>query len=659
MDTRVADSLSGALIDGRYRVRGRVAQGGMATVYTATDERLERTVALKVIHPGQQRDPRFVERFTDEAKTIARLTHPNVVAVYDQGSYQGLPYLVMEYVHGRTLRALLTDRRRLAPQEALAVMEQVLAAVAAAHRAGLVHRDIKPENVLVAESPSRSSLVDAVVKVADFGLAQAVEDATADGNGAQLMATAAYVAPELVTEGRADPRTDVYSAGIMLFELLTGRVPYDGDKPLEVAWCHVDQDVPPPSKFVPGLPHSLDTLVEHATRRDAGARPTDAGAMLTEVQAVREDLGTHPADTHAAAQPTVPVSSIAPPTQRIRTTERPAWARLPEPDPGRTPARTGHAAAGRRDDRPPREGGLVGWYRRVVLNTAHGRQVLAAAIVALGLVIAVGGWWFGAGRYTSAPNLVGQPKAQALAAAGRDGFKVHTESRYDEKAAKDTVLAQTPGANQRIVKGGTITLTLSRGPERHQLPDENGKPYETATDDLTTIKLVPKRVDVYDDSMPAGNVVSTDPQAGTVVSPGTEVTIKVSKGRAPVTVPPVINMDVNQAQTQLAQLGLQVAIKQQQSDKPANTVIAQSPAPGSGVEKNATVILTVSSGPPMVTVPDVSNQGLSFDQANAILQQAGLVGVPVINIGGQVRNQNPAANTQVAPGTQVQLWVTP
>src|SRR6266511_760018 len=191
MDTTVADALIGALVDGRYRIRTRVARGGMATVYTAVDERLERTVALKIIHTGQQRDPQFVERFTDEAKTIARLTHPNVVAVYDQGSHDGMPYLVMEYVRGRTLRELLADKRRLPPTEALALLEQMLAAVAAAHRA----------------------------------------------------ATVAYVAPELVTDGHADPRTDVYSAGIVLFEMLTGRVPYDGDKPVEVAWRHVDHDV--------------------------------------------------------------------------------------------------------------------------------------------------------------------------------------------------------------------------------------------------------------------------------------------------------------------------------------------------------------------------------------------------------------------------------
>src|SRR3954447_14266851 len=299
METTVADTLIGTTIDGRYRITGRVARGGMATVYTAVDERLERTVALKIIHPSQATNVHFVDRFTDEAKTIARLTHPNVVAVYDQGRHRGLPYLVMEYVHGRTLRELLIQRRRLNPIEALAILEQMLAAIAAAHRAGLVHRDVKPENALVAEAPSGgiANLVDSVVKVADFGLARAVEASNGSDDSGQLMATVAYVAPELVTDGHADAPTDGYSAGIVLFEMLTGRVPFDGDQPIEVAWQHVDNDVPAPSSIVPGLPAALDDLVARATRRDPGARPTDAGALLTEVQVVRDDLGTANVET--------------------------------------------------------------------------------------------------------------------------------------------------------------------------------------------------------------------------------------------------------------------------------------------------------------------------------------------------------------------------
>src|SRR3954451_24036568 len=279
MDTTVADELIGTTIDGRYRITGRVARGGMATVYTAVDKRLERTVALKIIHPSQATNVHFVDRFTDEAKTIARLTHPNVVAVYDQGRHLGLPYLVMEYVQGRTLRDLLTQRRRLNPVEACAILEQMLAAIAAAHRAGLVHRDVKPENVLVAEAPSggTANLVDAVVKVADFGLARAVEASSVEDSG-QLMATVAYVAPELVTDGHADARTDVYSAGIVLYEMLTGKVPFDGDDPVQVAWQHVDNDVPKPSESVKGLPSVLGGLVARARPARRRRRAPRGGA---------------------------------------------------------------------------------------------------------------------------------------------------------------------------------------------------------------------------------------------------------------------------------------------------------------------------------------------------------------------------------------------
>ncbi|HKS99140.1 MAG TPA: PASTA domain-containing protein, partial [Rugosimonospora sp.] len=338
----------------------------------------------------------------------------------------------------------------------------------------------------------------------------------------------------------------------------------------------------------------------------------------------------------------------SPPTRNLPV-ERPTWARLPVAAP--------HTGPHRR--RRPREGGLLGWYRSTV-GTTRGRNAFAAAAVVLGLVVVVGGWWFGIGRYTAAPNLVGRTKGQALVVATQLGFTITTDSgRHDEKVPKDNVLAQSPGPSQRILKGGRITLTLSLGPERYQLPDETGKSYDAAAADLGTIKMVPKRVDVYDDNMPAGNVVSTDPPAGTVVAPQTEVTLKVSKGKAPITVPDLTNQDVNAAEAQLSQLGLQYAVKPKQSDKPANTVIDQDPPPGSGVEKNATVILTVSTGPPLVTVPNVSNQGLSLDQANQILQQAGLTGVPIFNLGGQVRNQNPAAGTQVQSGSQVQLWVSP
>ncbi|MCI4061825.1 Stk1 family PASTA domain-containing Ser/Thr kinase [Micromonospora sp. R77] len=657
MDTQVADTLLGSLIDGRYRIRGRVARGGMATVYTATDERLERTVAVKIIHPTQAPEARarmagFVERFTDEAKTIARLTHPNVVAVYDQGTHDGLPYLVMEYVRGRTLRDVLTERRRLDPDEALAIAEQMLAAIAAAHRAGLVHRDVKPENVLVAEAPTggMTSLVDSVVKVADFGLARAVEASSEEENGNQLMATVAYVAPELVTEGRADARTDVYSAGIVLFEMLTGRVPYDGDRPVDVAWQHVDRDVPAPSTLVPALPRSLDDLVGRATRRDPGARPADAGALLAQVQVARDELGaanSHTAvlrrvgDATAVAEPTMVVSAVRP-------VERPAWARLPEGD-GQRPHR--RRAGGEDAGLGTRLAGL----RTRVMGSPRGRLAVAAAAVALGLVAALGGWWFGVGRYTVAPQLVSLTKADAEARAARAGFTLtYADPRYDEKTPKDTVLGQQPASAARIVKGGTITLTLSLGPERLPVPDVVGKDFELAQAELTDAKLVAaKGAARYDDNLPAGVVLGTDPKVGTSVKPGTKITLVLSKGRAPITVPNLVGKNVAEARATLAQLGLTPVETYKDSDKPKDEVLGQSPADGTGVEKGTQVKLELSKGPAQVVVPRVVD--LPCQQAKQTLESQGFPVTIQLNPNGVARFQNPGENSQVPPGTPVTL----
>ncbi|MEV5693970.1 Stk1 family PASTA domain-containing Ser/Thr kinase [Micromonospora globbae] len=657
MDTQVADTLLGSLIDGRYRIRGRVARGGMATVYTATDERLERTVAVKIIHPTQASEAQtrlagFVARFTEEAKTIARLTHPNVVAVYDQGTHAGLPYLVMEYVRGRTLREVLTERRRLNPDEALAIFEQMLAAIAAAHRSGVVHRDVKPENVLVAEAPTggMANLVDSVVKVADFGLARAVEASADEENGNQLMATVAYVAPELVTQGHADARTDVYSAGIVLFEMLTGRVPYDGGRPIDIAWQHVDRDVPAPSTLVPGLPPVLDDLVARATRRDPGARPTDAGALLAEVQVARDDLGNpntrtavlrRIADEPPVAQPTMVVAAVRP-------AERPAWARLPE----------GAQRSGRRRAAP--EGGgdprsrLGELYDRL-LGERRGRLPLIAAVVALVLLAGVGAWYFTLGRYTVAPQLVSLSKADAEARAARAGLTlVYAEPRYDEKVPKDSVLLQDPASAARIVKGGTITLTLSLGPEQFPVPDVVGKEFELAEADLTNASLVVVKGNArYDDNLPAGVVVATNPKVGTEVKPGTKITVILSKGKAPVSVPNLVGKNLNEARTILSQLGLVAVENYKDSDKPKDEILGQSPADGTGVEKGTEVKLEISKGPPLVVVPRVVD--LPCQQAKQLLESQGFPVAVQFNPNAVVRFQNPGENSQVPPGTQVTI----
>lgn len=618
MDTTVADPLLGALLDGRYRIQGRIARGGMATVYRAIDERLERIVAVKLIRPVHAGDTDFLRRFDREAKTIARLSHPNVVAVYDTGDHQGLPYLVMEYVPGHTLRDELAQRHRLPVADALSVTQALLSAVAAAHRAGLVHRDVKPENVLISD--------DGTVKVADFGLAQAVEASTEDADG-QLMATVGYVAPELVTEGRADPRSDVYSAGIVLFEMLTGRVPYLGQRSVDVAYQHVEQDAPPPSRYLPGVPESLDALVARATRRDPTARPENADVFLTNLLQVRDALGL--GEETRATQPlprTVAHAAVPVPQATTSYLEPDEYLAIPgNPEPR----------------------------RRTSL-------VIAAMVVTLGLIAVFGGWWLGAGRYTTAPSLLRTDKAEAEAIAQRLGFAVeYREGRYHETVRRDVVLAQDPAPRTRIVKGGTIWLVLSLGPERYEIPDLAGRSYQEAVEELRKRRLSHKRVDRYSDSVAKGYVISVKPRPGTLVRPGHTATLVVSKGEAPVTVPDVRGQHVDDAKAELEDEGLTVVVRTSTSkDMEVDHVISQNPRPGTGVSEGHSVTLVVSTGPPQVEVPIV--EGKHRDEAVRILEEAGFkVNLLDFPYGDDiVRRQSPAGGDTTDEGGTVTLWVS-
>ena len=278
----VSDPMVGRLLDGRYRISGRIARGGMATVYEAMDLRLDRTVAVKVMHPGLGDDDEFANRFVSEARSAARLSHPNVVAVYDQGNDDGSVFLAMELVPGHTLRDTIGKEAPMSPSRALALLEPVVSALAAAHRAGLVHRDVKPENVLIAD--------DGRVKVADFGLAKAVSATTQHTATGVLIGTVSYIAPELVVEGRSDARADVYAVGVILYELLTGSKPHQGETPIQVAYKHVHEDVPAPSRVVPGVPDYVDALVARATARDREQRPADAGVLLQHLRRVTQAL---------------------------------------------------------------------------------------------------------------------------------------------------------------------------------------------------------------------------------------------------------------------------------------------------------------------------------------------------------------------------------
>ncbi len=650
METTAADPPNGTLIAGRYRIMGRLAQGGTATVYHAHDERLERTVAIKIINSHATRDPRTAQHFADEARLVAQLTHPNIVAVYDQGTHNGAPYLVMEYVRGRTLRELIGQRGTLHPIEALAIMEQILAALSAAHRAGLVHRDVKPENVLIAMPPNGSNeLVDSVVKVADFGLAGTVRTQGREGDGT-LLATPAYVAPELVSDGRADSRVDVYSAGIVLFEMLTGRVPFDGAHAAAVAWQHVDYRVPPPSRLRPGLPAGLDRVVGIATARDPASRPWDAGALLTEVQAARESLAALTAPTQVLDQPTmmVPPVDARPPWARLNTPPR-RPERRPRPTPIATASQTTAAWAG----------SVRGWVDQTT-RTAQGRNRFLAAGIAVVLVLIASGWWVGFGRYDETPALLQLTKANAVAEATRLGFTLsYAEGRFSEQIPLDTVVDQRPAPGERIVSGGAITLVLSLGPERYPVPDVVGQAADFAGEQLKEHFTV-QTVSGYSDTIPVNYVVSVSPAVGTPLKPKSVVKVTVSKGPPPVHVPTVIGKSLAEAEAALRAMGFGVDVQRKDDQtKPRDTVLSQTPEAGKGLTtaKGVTVVLVVANGPAGTPMPDLTNQpcAASADALRALGLQVDVKGNVIAQQFGRVEEQNPRPGEPTQPGQQVRL----
>ena len=618
MDTTVTDPLIGAALEGRYRVTERVATGGMATVYRAVDERLDRVVAVKIIQRSQADDAGFLARFEREAKIIARLAHPNVVGVHDTGSHDGLPYLVMEFVAGRTLRDVLNEHERLPVRHSVRIAGKMLEALSAAHRIGLVHRDVKPENVLLSEAGE--------VKVADFGLARIVEaESDPEEDGGQLLATVAYVPPELVAEGVADARSDVYSAGIVLFELLTGVVPFDGPDAAEVAGRHVHEDVPAPSTLIDGLPPGLDALVVAATRRDRAARPADAtefAARLAELPEQAPAPVARRSERHTTVLPTEPVY------QGRSTT--------PAPPAPRAPSRL-----------------------LTKLRNIPRRTLLALGAVALAMLLVGGtGWWFSVGRYEQTPSLLSMTGDEAEGLAADKGFTVRFDGGgFSEDVPKDTVLGQNPMPGEKILDGEPITLTLSLGPERYIIPALAGTDGEAAAEQLDGMHLQVGISENYDETVPAGQVVSVTPAPGTEVRRDAKVELIVSIGPAPVKVPKVIGLKLDEGRAQLEGLGMAVTVVEAYHDTVAvGEIFAQDPAPDTGVGAAAPITVTVSKGPEPVTLPDVI--GKPFEEARSELQRLGFhVDRFDLPLGDDsVWDMSPDGNTTQPKGSTVTLY---
>ncbi|MEU5978586.1 Stk1 family PASTA domain-containing Ser/Thr kinase [Streptomyces sp. NPDC047315] len=661
MDTTLQDPLVGQLLDGRYRVDARIAVGGMATVYRAVDTRLDRELALKVMHPALATDATFVERFIREAKSVARLSHPNVVGVFDQGAEGAYVYLAMEYVAGCTLRDVLRERGALQPRAALDILEPVLAALGAAHRAGFVHRDIKPENVLIGD--------DGRVKVADFGLVRAVGSVT--NTTGSLLGTVSYLAPEQIEDGTADTRTDVYACGVVLYEMLTGAKPRSGGTPAQVLYQHLNEDVPPPSATVPGLAVELDELVATATARNPEVRPHDAVALLALTRTARAALDEEQLDL-------VPPTALAGPDSADQTTGKrkgkaartgavarrsgseertdvlPRPPRILPPEVGRV-EHTARLATpqGPPPDGPPRRSFRPGLPRRGVVT------ILVAVLAAF--AIGAGVWYINSGQFTRVPAVIGKTEADArkrIEGAGLDVKGVRRD--FSETVERGTVIGSDPGTNERIRGNGSVTLVVSRGPEVVRVPAVAGDPLATAEDKLRKAGLAPGVVTgEFSAEVPRGSVIRTDPAAGTGRSPDSAVALFVSKG-APIEVPDVTGQSVDEATAELEGAGFKVAIAPEQVNAPqeAGTVARQSAAEGARLAAGDTITLTVSKGPRMVVVPDVG--GRSEAEAKKALEAAGFevkVEKSFPFLGDKVGGQSPSANERAPEGSSVTITI--
>jgi eukaryotic-like serine/threonine-protein kinase len=650
----VSDPLTGRVLDRRYEIGVRIARGGMASVYEATDLRLDRTVAVKVMHPGLGDDAEFAERFVREARSAARLSHPNVVAVYDQGDDDGAVFLAMELISGHTLRDVIRKESPMQPARALALMEPVLSALAAAHRSGLIHRDIKPENVLIAD--------DGRVKVADFGLAKAVSaDTQHTATGGVLIGTVSYLAPELVVSGRADARADVYAAGVVLFELLTGTKPHEGESPIQVAYQHVHADVPAPSGLVPGLPAYVDALVARATARDRELRPADAAVLLHQVHRVshalaegvlddpeltadllptrmRSESAEAPSPDDTAPEPfdRVALATMSEPTTRLATVPPPSSA--PPVPPPAPPA-----------DEPPR--------RR------RSRKGLVLLLAALLLVVGggVAAWWFLDGRYTTTPGVLGKTEQAATKALEAAGLEAEVgDPAYSETVPAGRVVATDPEPGSRVLDGGTVEITMSLGKERYDVPKLAKMTEQEARDALEATNLAyGGTTEKWSDTVPAGQVISSTPKAGTTLKPDSPVDLVVSKGPQPVKLKDWVGKDVDDAMQWLESKGLtgKVGKEEFNDDVAEGDIISMDPQAGSTVHRGDAVSFVVSKGPELIEVPSVRGQGV--DAATETLEDLGFTVVTESAPGslglGFVFSQDPDGGSMAPVGSTITL----
>ncbi|WP_406830437.1 Stk1 family PASTA domain-containing Ser/Thr kinase [Pedococcus sp. KACC 23699] len=641
MSSGVTESLLGRVLDGRYRVQSHIADGGMASVYLALDTRLDRDVALKVLRRDLAQDEAFVSRFRREARSAARLSHPNVVSVFDQGDDDGHMFLAMEYVPGQTLREVMKAEGPLTPRAALDIMAPVLQALGAAHRAGIIHRDIKPENIILRED-------DGTVKVADFGLARAVSNQTSYSQTGVLLGTVAYLSPEQVERGIADARSDVYAAGLILFEMLTGTKAFTGDSPIHIAYQHVHGSVPAPSSRVTTVPAELDALVALATARDPDQRPADAADFLAEVRRSRAMLTPTELDRRPEGPSAMGAGASTVAVERTSALPAQASPQQRRVGPVALPMDHTPTAPPGPDPYAPDSGRAL--QGRVVGDRRRGPWGAIVAVLAVAAVAGIAAWWFlgGPGSPTTVPRVTGQQYAQAQSALKTAHLSPERVDAFDETIPKGVVISTDPGAGTELRRSQAVTVTVSKGPERYAVPQVVGASANEATARIKAAKLtLGSTTQAFSETVADGLVISVSPKEGASLKRGAQVDLVVSKGREPIQVTDFTGKPADDAVKALTGAGLEVDATQQKNDDkiPKGSVISQDPSSGT-LFKGGKVTLVVSKGPEQVKVPDVQGK----QEADAV-QQLKAAGFEVKverfmgGLFGTVRSQNPAGGS--------------
>jgi serine/threonine-protein kinase len=593
------------VVDGRYRVLSRLGSGGMADVYCAQDLQLGRKVALKILYRRFAEDGEFVERFRREASSAAGLQHQHVVAVYDRGEYDGTYYIAMEYLEGRSLKTIVQQEAPLDPDRAIDLIIQVLRAARFAHRRGIIHRDLKPHNVIVD--------ADGRAKVTDFGIARAgASDMTQTGS---IMGTAQYLSPEQAQGHAVSAASDIYSIGIMLYELLTGRVPFEGESAVTIALKQVNERPAPPSAYNPAVTPELEEAVMRALEKDPAHRYPDADAFIAALQGARDGTAT------AVLAPVAPAPPLDPPSEAYVYPEEPLAPREPR-DSGR-------------------------WWL----------WLLAVLVAGLGLaaVLLLPGT-----QKVGVPTVVGADQANAEAKLRREGFRVDTVQKTAEQPAGQ-VIGQDPTGGTKAKKGSTVTLTVSAGPQQVSVPQVVGLTVSSARGRLQKAGLDASEREENSDTVAQGRVISVSPTEGQKVDKGSSVTLVVSSGKPQVEVPDVVGKSFDEAQSTLQAAGFKVTRVDKESDKSAGTVLSQNPKSGGRIDSGSTIALTVAKEPSQVPVPDVT--GEDAPAAIAALSGQGFVidqqskDVPTPDGDGVVLEQSPAGGKKAKKGSKVTIVV--